>query len=185
MSDPQRIKTLSSQYKARETVDDMMLSQLAGDVAALLEQRDQRLVLAESCTAGLISATLAVVPGISAHFCGSSVVYRERTKKQWLGVDSEMLRRWTAVSQQATAAVTQGVLQQTDEATLALGITGHLGPDAPPDLDGQIFIAIWSRGTGQLTDVTATQEKLLMDQRVDRQQESVQRALSLLKMWIK
>ena len=165
--------------------NDATLDELASQVAARLFERGQRLVLAESCTAGLIAATLAKVPGISAHFCGSSVVYRERTKTQWLGVTAATLARWSAVSERVTAELTQGVLQRTDEATVALGITGHLGPQAPPDLDGQVFMAIWARERAGLVEVAAVKETLVATRRVDRQRESVGRALMLLKNCIK
>ncbi len=160
---------------------DKIASRLASQVAALLAEHEHRLVLAESCTAGLISATLAEVPGISSLFCGSCVVYRDRTKIQWLGVDPTMLQRWSAESQQATSAIAQGVLQRTAEATLALGITGHLGPDAPADQDGRIFLAVWARESGRLTEVAAVQEELVTTARVERQREAVTQALSLLK----
>ena len=38
-----------------------------GLLAGLLTEADRRLVLAESCTAGLVAASLGRVPGISRH----------------------------------------------------------------------------------------------------------------------
>ena len=65
----------------------MDLQAKAEVVATRLAERQERLVLAESCTGGLICATLATIPGISQWLCGSSVVYRETTKRDWLGID--------------------------------------------------------------------------------------------------
>ena len=63
------------------------LTAAAAEVARLLADRRHKLVLAESCTAGLAAAALGGVPGISNWFCGSAVVYRTETKVAWLGVD--------------------------------------------------------------------------------------------------
>ena len=38
-----------------------------------LQQRNLKLVLAESCTSGFAAAMLAGVPGVSGYFCGSAV----------------------------------------------------------------------------------------------------------------
>lgn len=117
------------------------LDSVAKDVADALRRTGCQLVLAESCTAGLAAAALGGIPGISKHFCGSSVVYQESTKTAWLGVPVDLLREFSAVSPQVAAAMTTGVLATTPRADFAVAITGHLGPDAPPEFDGVIYIA--------------------------------------------
>ena len=67
------------------------LPSAACDVAEQLKAQNIRVVFAESCTAGLIAATLARVPGISNHLCGSAVVYRNETKTAWLSVSADDL----------------------------------------------------------------------------------------------
>lgn len=114
----------------------------------LLEQSRQQVVFAESCTAGLVAASLAIVPGISRSLCGSLVTYREACKTAWLGVEPQLLDSFTAVSREVTAAMAKGALQRTTEANWAAAVTGHLGPDAPPDRDGRIYIAIACRPPG-------------------------------------
>lgn len=123
------------------------LDDAADRVAAALQLTQVRLVLAESCTAGLIAATLARVPGISEYLCGSAVVYRNATKEAWLGVPHGLLDdpRIGPVSAQCAEAMARGVLERTPEATLALAITGHLGPGAPAALDGIVHVAIVRR----------------------------------------
>jgi len=103
-----------------------------------------RLVLAESCTGGLVSMTLTEIPGISEFFCGSAVTYRNETKACWLGVSRAQLAdpMIGPVSRETADQMCRGVLQQTPEATLAAAVTGHLGPDAPPKLDGVIYIGV-------------------------------------------
>ena len=101
---------------------------LAEDLSRELAMRNLRIVFAESCTAGLISGILAQVPGISKWLCGSSVTYMESVKRQWLGVDPEVLRRHTAVSPEGTESMARAVLERTETADFSLAITGHLEP---------------------------------------------------------
>ena len=110
-------------------------------IAELLATRDQRIVFAESCTAGLVASLLARVPGISRHLCGSAVVYRDDTKARWLGVSERLLEEHGAVSEAVTVEMALGALARTPEANLAVAVTGHLGPDAPPEQDGKVFVA--------------------------------------------
>ena len=118
------------------------LDQLAERVVTLLELHGAQLVLAESCTAGLIAGTLGGIPGVSAVLCGSAVVYQEETKRAWLEVSEEVLERWGTVAEATSLSLAKNVLTMTPQATIALGITGHLGPNAPPELEGAVFVAI-------------------------------------------
>ena len=114
-----------------------------------LRDGGDRLVLAESCTAGLVAAELGQIPGISEFLCGSMVVYRTPTKTAWLGISSELLNDPAIgpVSTEVTIALAQAILEKTPEATIAAAITGHLGPGAPAGLDGQVYCAIVRRPT--------------------------------------
>jgi len=115
----------------------------------ILELRDRlrdhphRLVLAESCTAGLVAAELGQVPGISEFFCGSLVVYRNDSKAQWLGIARHLLDDPAIgpVSAEVTRALAQAALGRTPEATVAAAVTGHLGPSAPEGFDGVVHCA--------------------------------------------
>jgi len=102
----------------------------------------QNLVLAESCTGGLIAATLARMPGISEYLAGSFVVYQIDSKVRWLGVSPDLIAAENVVSEQVAASMAERALICTPHASVALGITGHLGPGAPPELDGVVWIAV-------------------------------------------
>lgn len=128
------------------------LQACAREVAAALVRTGRQLVLAESCTAGLVAASLGGVPGISRHLCGSAVVYQERTKAAWLDVPEDLFASPGVVSAEVAAAMTAGALRRTPFADLAAAITGHLGPGAPTELDGVVFISVHSRdGDSQVT----------------------------------
>lgn len=108
----------------------------AAELHRLLEQDDQRIVFAESCTAGLIAATLGQIPGISQWLAGSAVVYQLATKEAWLQVGADVLEDPGPVSQVVSEQMAVGALHTTPHATLAASVTGHLGPGAPAELDG-------------------------------------------------
>lgn len=120
---------------------------VASRIAALLKTTKTRAVFAESCTAGLISATLGRVPGISDYHCGSAVVYRLDTKSRWLGIDPALLvdPGPGPVSDVVARLMAVGVLERTPEATFSAAITGHLGPNAPSHQDGLVFIGVAHR----------------------------------------
>ncbi len=131
------------------------LTPLVQEVAALLKQSGQRVVFAESCTAGLVAASLARVPGISEHLCGSAVVYRLDTKSKWLEIPAVLLNDPGPVSEVVASLMAERVLALTPEADFAVSITGHLGPSAPSDLDGVVYIGVARREAPNGTDFTS------------------------------
>jgi len=151
-------------------------------IAEVLATAKRRIVFAESCTAGLVSALMARVPGISEHLCGSSVTYREATKTGWLGVPTAVLERHTAVSETVTELMARRVLANTPEADIAAAVTGHLGPNAPPEQDGLVYVAIAVRLRGGNAPVTvhSSEHRLAADDRLSRQHEAAGRVLSYL-----
>jgi nicotinamide-nucleotide amidase len=128
-------------------------------VAERLQQLRLRLVLAESCTGGLAAATMTRLPGTTEWFCGSAVVYRLDTKHQWLGVSHGLFQPPGpgVVSREVAEAMVRGALAHTPEADVAGAITGHLGPNAPLDQDGLIWMAAAWRREGDVRVTTASQ----------------------------
>jgi PncC family amidohydrolase len=122
------------------------LQACASEVAAALARTGRQLVLAESCTAGLVAASLGGVPGLSRHLCGSAVVYQEPTKTAWLDVPAGLIDSAGVVSAEVAAAMTAGAIRRTPRADIAAAVTGHLGPNAPADLDGVIYVSVELRG---------------------------------------
>jgi len=114
------------------------------ETARLLTTLELKLVLAESCTGGMAAAALSGVPGISNWFCGSMVVYRTESKKAWLGVDPPRFdpAEPDSVGPLTSNALARAVAEATPEAHVTAAISGHLGPNAPVELDGRAFIRI-------------------------------------------
>lgn len=136
------------------------LGRMASRVARLLASRQTPLVLAESCTCGVIAAALGGIPGISQWLCGSAVVYQEATKTAWLKVSEELINRHGVVSGEVAEAMALGVLDATPHAQLAGSITGHLGPNAPAALDGLAFAAVARREAGGLARIHVARIKM-------------------------
>jgi nicotinamide mononucleotide (NMN) deamidase PncC len=84
---------------------------------------------------------LAGVPGVSAHLCGSAVVYQPETKAEWLGISAALLANPGPVSREVAIEMAAGALARTPRADVAASVTGHLGPDAPAAQDGLVYIA--------------------------------------------
>lgn len=91
------------------------------------ERRGILLVTAESCTGGLLAALLTEIPGSSAVFERGFVTYSNASKTDMLGVDSDLMARYGAVSAEAARAMAEGALARS-AAHLALSITGVAGP---------------------------------------------------------
>ena len=108
---------------------------MAGGLVALAEQlqgiclgRGLTVALAESCTGGLIAATLTSVPGSSGYFLGGVVSYSNAAKEAFLDVPAATLAAHGAVSAQVAKAMAVGARARF-AAGLAVGITGIAGPD--------------------------------------------------------
>ena len=129
-------------FGVRLTQTQQELDRHATQLFHALEQAGDVLVLAESCTAGLIAATLARVPGMSRRLAGSFVVYQIESKVAWLGISADALQRHDVVSREVAESMATQALIRTPHATIAMSITGHLGPDAPASLDGVAWLAI-------------------------------------------
>jgi PncC family amidohydrolase len=159
-----------------------------------LRRLNHRLVLVESCTAGMVAAELGQIPGISNYLCGSLVVYRNDSKAKWLGIAQEWLDdpKIGPVSLQVTEALARSALDRTPEATIAAAITGHLGPGSPPDLDGVIYGGVAARINASSPQEYSVKVKKLrlgnpapidsrdIDRRRARQTEAMQRLIDFL-----
>ena len=121
---------------------------LAAELLRLCAAKRLKLVVAESCTGGLLASKLADAPGASAYFNGGFVTYTKEQKISALGVSRTMLREQGAVCEDVASAMAEGALSRST-ADLAGAITGVAGPD--PDEDdnpvGRVCIAVARRGS--------------------------------------
>ena len=94
----------------------------------LLAGQNYKLVTAESCTGGLLSATIIHKPGASSVFERGFITYSNESKTEILGVKPEILFEYGAVSAQCADAMAIGALRNS-KADIAISVTGIAGPD--------------------------------------------------------
>ncbi len=107
-----------------------------------------RLVTVESCTGGLIAATLTEIPGSSDVVERGFVTYSDESKTELLGVPAALIASQGAVSEQVARAMAEGALARVAAAGLALSVTGIAGPGGgtPAKPVGLVFLAAARRG---------------------------------------
>jgi nicotinamide-nucleotide amidase len=99
----------------------------AKELAQLLTTKSWKLALAESCTGGLVCATLTELSGSSAWFERGYITYSNQAKTECLGVPAELIEFHGAVSEPVAKAMAQGA-QINAGVDLAIAITGVAGP---------------------------------------------------------
>lgn len=106
----------------------MTISELAKAIITLASEKNVMLVLAESCTGGMIAAALTDIAGSSAVLDRGLVTYSNQAKQDLLGVSDDILASYGAVSAETAIAMTTGALLKTPAAQLAASVTGIAGP---------------------------------------------------------
>ncbi len=116
--------------------------QVISSLAQRLQQQQFFLATAESCTGGLIAATLTDVAGSSAWFKGAVVSYANEVKAHVLGVLEKDLQTVGAVSEPVVLRMAQGVAQVIGT-QCSLAVSGVAGPGggSPEKPVGTVWIA--------------------------------------------
>ena len=105
----------------------MSTSETVLTLAAILKAKQWRLTLAESCTGGLVCATLTELAGSSDWFERGYVTYSNEAKTECLGVPAELIQSFGAVSEPVAKAMAEGA-QLNAGVNAAISITGVAGP---------------------------------------------------------
>lgn len=154
------------------------LSRWENELQTITESlRAKRLTVgfAESCTGGLLSASLAALPGVSDIYMGSIVSYAYSAKTDLLGVSWETLNSLGAVSEEVALQMARGACERL-KANYSIAITGIAGPTGgtPEKPVGTVWFAV--KGPG----FEIAQKKVFSGNRVSVQEQSVDFALKLL-----
>jgi nicotinamide-nucleotide amidase len=97
-------------------------------VHALLISKKLTIAAAESCTAGLFTATLAANPGASAYLPGSLITYSNKFKQSLLGVPTEIFSNYGAVSAECAGSMAL-LVKEKFSTDIGVSITGIAGPE--------------------------------------------------------
>jgi len=103
--------------------------------------------VAESCTGGMIGATLTAIPGSSTWFHGGIIAYDNRVKKKVLGVPENILDKQGAVSAETVTAMAAGAAKLIS-CEYAVAVSGIAGPGGGTDEKpvGLVYIGIYFQG---------------------------------------
>jgi nicotinamide-nucleotide amidase len=146
---------------------------IAADLVAACVARGLSIATAESLTAGLVSASIADVPGCSAVFRGGVVAYATDVKGSVLGLDASDLAH--VVSEQVAAELARNACRLLD-ADLGISTTGVAGPDP---LDGQDPGSVWIAAHDRTTSRTHTRHLALSGNRAEIRLGATTAAISL------
>lgn len=108
----------------------MSASEIRSMARALLDlckMKKLTIATAESCTGGLVCAALVDIPGSSAVVTYGFITYSNEAKHELLGVSSETLETFGAVSKEAAVSMAGGALKKA-KADLTVAVTGIAGP---------------------------------------------------------
>ena len=118
-------------------------------VGRIARKRGIRVAVAESCTAGLLAAGLARLPGASDFFAGGITAYLPAVKQQLLGVAPETIEGEGVVSQQVALQMAAGAAERVG-AEAAAAVTCWAGPDGGDgQRPGTVCIAACCAGVSQ------------------------------------
>lgn len=96
-------------------------------LSELLERSGKMIAVAESCTGGLIGATLTSRAGSSAIFDRGFITYSNAAKQEILGIPAQALHDYGAVSEVVAIEMARGALAHSN-ADIAISVTGIAGP---------------------------------------------------------
>ena len=137
------------------------LVSIAEKISTVLTARKQTIVVAESSTAGLISAALLAVPGASAYFLGGAVVYTRQSRRVLLDIPDAALDGMRP-STEPYALMMARTARERFSSTWALAETGATGPTGNRygDAPGHSCIAIAGGAEQAMTLETGKPDRL-------------------------
>ncbi|MED5345594.1 MAG: CinA family protein [Actinomycetota bacterium] len=157
--------------------EQVPLDGLAERLVQRLRERSWSIATGESLTAGLVSSTIASVPGCSAVFRGAVVAYAPEVKTEVLNVPVELLRQGI-VTEEVARALAQGARSRLG-ATVGIGTTGAAGPDDHDGMPvGTACIAVCSPWGERVRTVRVTGDRSQVRHAVT--QASMEAALEIL-----
>jgi nicotinamide-nucleotide amidase len=129
----EQARELVDQYveKVKQAVGDSVYDvdspSLEATLVKILREKKLTLSTAESCTGGLVSSAITNVSGSSEVFGFGVCTYANEAKMKLLGVKSETLEKYGAVSEQTAMEMAKGV-KELSGSDISVSLTGIAGP---------------------------------------------------------
>lgn len=165
-------------------------SLLPEDIVALARRvveenaaKGRKLILAESCTGGLVAGAITEIAGSSAVLDCSYVTYSNAAKMRLLGVPEDIIETFGAVSVACAWAMARGALERSD-ADVAVAISGVAGPDGGT-AKKPVGMVVFARAVRGATEIDAEERRFEAEDavaitRADVRHQAVRVALELL-----
>ena len=138
----------------------------------------RKVVLAESCTGGLVAAALTEIAGSSAVVDRSFVTYSNEAKQKLLGVPEDIIETFGAVSVACAWAMAQGALRNSD-ADIAVAVSGIAGPDGGT-AQKPVGLVVFARAERGADEVEAEERRFPAGSRAEVRKHATLEALQLL-----
>ena len=118
----------------------------ATEFNSFLQDRKLTIATAESITAGLLASTIASVSGASSILKGGIITYSEELKTKLLGVNPEVLKKYSAESTQTTIEMVKGLSKLGLNSDIYVAVTGVASASVNEykinKSVGQVYVAI-------------------------------------------
>ena len=151
---------------------------LESKVGELLKVKGKKMVVAESCTGGLIGHRLTQEPGSSNYFMEGIVAYSNEAKVSRLQVPPDLIQRYGAVSAEVALAMAEGI-RKTSGADIGLSVTGVAGPGTSNNKPvGTVFVGISDEKKSDCEGFR------FYNDRSRNKERAAQAALDLLRRWL-
>ncbi len=103
------------------------MKKLSQKIVRLLEKKRLKISFAESCTGGLLSATITQISGSSKVFTIGFVTYSNQSKINTLKVPKNTIRKYGAVSYETCLSMVKN-LNKISKTNISISVTGIAGP---------------------------------------------------------
>ena len=112
-------------------------------VFIILKKKKLKISLAESCTGGLLSASITCIKGSSKVFTMGLVTYSNQSKITILKIPKKIIQKYGAVSVQCCLSMVKN-LSKISKSKICISITGIAGPKGGTPLKpiGLVYIGI-------------------------------------------
>ena len=153
---------------------------MAQELVAVAAAKGLTIALAESCTGGMLAATITDIAGSSAVLQASFVTYSNLAKIAMLHVPKNVLCEHGAVSSEIAAAMADGVIKNLN-VNISLSITGIAGPGGGSA--AKPIGTVWF-GYRQYDNAVKTECLHFHGSRAEIRQQAVAHALKILQVMI-
>lgn len=152
------------------------MQKTAQKLCEVLRSKELIVSTAESCTGGMIGASITSVPGSSECYGFGFVTYANEAKMKLIGVNDSTLTRHGAVSSETAKEMAEGALNVSG-ADIAVSVTGIAGPGGGSEEKpvGLVYIGIAVKGSD-----TVSYRNIFDGTRDEVREQTVIRALNLV-----